>query len=149
MGWTRQSVAFSVLQAMEAQQKAIAERVRVLRDARGWTNEKLAREADLSTKTVSRLVNGQRDARGGTLRAVAKALGVEESELRGPPVPPLGLGQDGAGQLDRIEALLTQLANDQQSHELAQKALGESLTVLASEVAALRDGAPVKRRRAS
>lgn len=56
---------------------------------------------------------------------------------------------DGHGQLDRIEQLLTRLAADQEAHELAQKALGEALTVLASEVAALREPAPARRRRAS
>lgn len=59
------------------------------------------------------------------------------------------VANNGSNQLDRIEQLLTQLAADQQSHESAQKALGESLTALAEEVAALRgEGAP-RRRRAS
>lgn len=115
---------------MEAQQREIAQRVAALRDARGWTNEHLAREAGVATKTVSRVVNARHEPRGNTIRQIAKALGVTESDILGTPPAPLGLDypSDGAGE---VRALL-----EQQNANLARQT--EILEELRAAVAELR-----------
>lgn len=105
MSWTSRNVGVTVLLAMEEHRKAAGRRVALLRDARGWSQEDLAHEAGISSRTVSRFETGRHDGRRGTVRAIAKALAVAESDILGPPPEPLGLGRDN-GQLDRIEAKL-------------------------------------------
>lgn len=51
-------------------------RVRAAREARGWSMERLAREADVGYQSVHRLEHGQGDPRLNTLRAVLAALGM-------------------------------------------------------------------------
>jgi transcriptional regulator with XRE-family HTH domain len=94
----------------------MGKRVVALREARGWTNEDLAREADLSSKTISRLENGHHEASPGTIRSVVNALEVDRSVIVGEPPAPLGLGVGDKGEpvaiverLDHIEAMLADL----------------------------------------
>jgi transcriptional regulator with XRE-family HTH domain len=68
------------------QRQAMAERVAELMDAQGLTNEALAFRAGVATKTISRVLNARHESRAGTIEKLAKALGVDESELRGSPV---------------------------------------------------------------
>lgn len=61
-----------------------------LREARGWSQEMLARKALLDPKTLSNLLSGRRPPRLSTIAKLAKALGVEPGELiegqdAGPP----------------------------------------------------------------
>lgn len=118
MGWTRRSVAFSVLAAVEAQQREIARRVAHLRDAKGWTNEKLAYESGLSVKTISRVVNARHEPRGDTVRALATVFDVSEADIRGPMPAPLGLGvsqADGDSELvDKIKLLVERVGTLEQ-----------------------------------
>lgn len=122
MGWTKRSAAVSLLLAMERHRLEAGQRVRALRDARGWSQADLAYQAKLSIKTISRFENGHHDGRRGTVRALAEALNVTEVDILGPPPDVLGLksvatdeqleGVDGKfselvaqvqEQLDRIE----------------------------------------------
>src|SRR5437764_10961559 len=111
LAWTRGSVAATILLVTQQQRDQVAARVRAEMAQRGWNNPKLAREADLSEKTISRLINGRKDARLDTLERVASAFGIPQIELRGAPLAPLGLGEaNGPGsQLDRIEAKVDRL----------------------------------------
>jgi transcriptional regulator with XRE-family HTH domain len=60
----------------------VAERVRTLREARGWSQRTLDREAGLSHAYVSKLEAGQIPNFGMTqLRKIADALGVRVEEL--------------------------------------------------------------------
>jgi transcriptional regulator with XRE-family HTH domain len=106
MGWTRRTAAVTLLHVTELQQREMGERVARLRDAAGMTNESLARKAGLSTKTVSRFVNGKHEARVATIEALAKALRVPEREIRGAPPSPFAEGKRAS---DTAEDRLAQL----------------------------------------
>ena len=56
--------------------KGIASRVRDFREARGWSQDRLALEAGLSKDGVSRIERGYRSPRLDTLEAIAGALGL-------------------------------------------------------------------------
>jgi DNA-binding Xre family transcriptional regulator len=56
---------------------------RPILDAKGWTLEKLADKAKMSTSGLRRLMRGQVDvARGPTVNNLAKALGIEPATVR-------------------------------------------------------------------
>ncbi|MGH1554833.1 DUF488 family protein, N3 subclade [Streptomyces sp. L7] len=64
------------------QARALAQRVRVLREGRGWTRERLAKEAGIAVATLSRLENGGAIQPGFlTVGAVAEALAVSLDDL--------------------------------------------------------------------
>lgn len=107
LGWTRRNVGINLLLAMEEHRKEAGRRLAALRDSRGLTQDELAHEAGVSVKTVSRFENGRHDGRRTTVRQIAKALGVDEADILGPPLDPLGLG--ATTQLDRIEQTLSEL----------------------------------------
>jgi transcriptional regulator with XRE-family HTH domain len=90
---------------MEEQRKDLARRVAELQSQKGWTNEQLAYRSGLSVKTISRVLNGHRDSRGATVRALADAFDVPEGELRGVTTIAPATNRD-PDQLDRIEAKL-------------------------------------------
>jgi transcriptional regulator with XRE-family HTH domain len=60
---------------------ALAERVRDLREERGWTQAQLAARAGLDRKTVNRLENATYSPAADRLFVVADALGVPASDL--------------------------------------------------------------------
>ena len=75
----------------------IARRVRVLREARGWSQEQLAAVAGLSEDDVSRLERGGLSPRLDTLEAIAVALGVPLMALLDIEGPMPGSPKDNAG----------------------------------------------------
>lgn len=122
MGWTHRTAAVSVLLAMEEHRKQAGTRLAELRDAAGLNQEELAHLAGISVKTVSRFENGRHDGRRSTVRAIAKALKVNEHDIIGEPPPVLGMGES---QLDRIEKKLDDLlalATPQSPAEVAEAA---------------------------
>ena len=56
-------------------------KLKALREERVLSQRELARMAGLVQMTVWRLENGYRDARPGTIRKIAAALGVKPKEL--------------------------------------------------------------------
>jgi transcriptional regulator with XRE-family HTH domain len=62
-------------------QPALGAAVKQLRERRGATQEGLAYEAAITTGTLSQLERGISNPSWGTLRAIAKALGVSMVEL--------------------------------------------------------------------
>lgn len=62
---------------------SVADRVRQLRERRGWTQAQLAHAAQLTRGTVSRVERGAERPRGRTAEALAQALGVGAAELLG------------------------------------------------------------------
>jgi transcriptional regulator with XRE-family HTH domain len=63
-------------------QAAPPNRIRELREAKGWSPEKLAVEAGVSYFTIVRLESGAvRRPQRSTLAVIAAALGVEPEEL--------------------------------------------------------------------
>jgi transcriptional regulator with XRE-family HTH domain len=119
LGWTRGSVAATILLVTQEQRDQIAMRVRTLMAEQGHTNAALAYKAGVSEKTISRLINGKLDSRYDTIEKVAVALGLEEQELRGSAPTPLGLDA-GLSQLDRIEATLEKILDRLAALEVLQ-----------------------------
>ncbi|MEU0637626.1 DUF488 family protein, N3 subclade [Streptomyces albidoflavus] len=78
---------------------ALAQRVRALREDRGWTRERLAKEAGIAVGTLSRLENGGAiQPAFFTVGAVADVLGVALDDLfRTAQVPPVTPGLWSAG----------------------------------------------------
>jgi transcriptional regulator with XRE-family HTH domain len=78
---------------------ALAQRVRALREDRGWTRERLAKEAGIAVGTLGRLENGGAIQPGFfTVGAVADVLGVALDDLfRTAQVPPVTPGLWSAG----------------------------------------------------
>ncbi len=125
---------------MDEHRKQAGQRLVQIRDAKGWSQEDLAREAGLSTKTISRFENGRHDGRRDTVRRIVEALGVEEIDLVGPPPDPLGLSQPS--QLDRIELALA--AHGARLAELSEmrsdvRKLARTVAQQSRELRALRD----------
>lgn len=89
------------------QREATAARIRELMAQQCLDQTALARKADLSEKTISRLLNSEMDARYKTLNQIAKALGVTEQELRGIEVTPPAA--EIVERLNRIEAQIERL----------------------------------------
>ena len=56
-------------------------RVRKLREARDWTQERLAEESGLNTVQISHIENGRNEPKLRTILWLAKALGVRAGEL--------------------------------------------------------------------
>lgn len=59
----------------------ISENVKRFRINRGYSQEKLAEESELSLRTVQRVENGETDPRGDTLTRLAQALEVTPDDL--------------------------------------------------------------------
>jgi len=59
----------------------LARTVRALREQRQWSQERLAREAGISTGYVARLEKGQHDPSLSTIEKLARALGVKPERL--------------------------------------------------------------------
>lgn len=60
----------------------IAELIRATREAKGWSQETLARTAGVSTSTVIRLETGRQVPYAGTLYELADALELSLEDLR-------------------------------------------------------------------
>lgn len=93
---------------------SVAARIRELRSARGWSQEKLAEESCISRDAVSRIERGDRGPRLETLEMIARAVGITLPKLVdfGEP-PPRVRARD-----DRIRSLQRSL--DQVEPWLAQ-----------------------------
>jgi len=55
--------------------------IRQLRDERGWTQEKLAREADITVTSVSNVERGATKPNAETVEKLAAAFGLEPGDL--------------------------------------------------------------------
>jgi transcriptional regulator with XRE-family HTH domain len=63
----------------------LAERVRALRKARGWTLEQAARQAGLARSTLSKIENGQMSPTWDALKKLAEGLAISVPQLFTPP----------------------------------------------------------------
>ena len=59
----------------------VVKRIRDLRRARRWSQEKLAEKAGLSRDAISRIERGDREPRLETLKLIAEALGLKLSKM--------------------------------------------------------------------
>lgn len=87
---------------------AVAARIRELRMARGWSQDRLALEAGLSKDAVSRIERGERSARLDTLERLGAAVGLSLPKLvdfgETTPQP-----QERDGRVIALQRLLDQL----------------------------------------
>ena len=60
---------------MASLEQQIGERIRALRDTKGWFQKDLAKAARLPIRTIGRIERGEVDVRLSTLNRIAKALG--------------------------------------------------------------------------
>ncbi len=61
--------------------QGVGRQVKRLREAKGWSQTRLAVEADMSVSGISMIENGHRNLSTATLAKLAEALGVEVREL--------------------------------------------------------------------
>jgi transcriptional regulator with XRE-family HTH domain len=81
------------MERLSMERGATGRKLVVIRERRMWTQVRLAEEAGVSPTTVSGIESGRISRpRFGTLRKLARALGVEPEELLSPP----GSGESGA-----------------------------------------------------
>jgi transcriptional regulator with XRE-family HTH domain len=111
MGWTRGSVASTIRLVSQQQRMEIARRVKAEMDRQGMSSVRLARRADISEKTVSRLINARFNPSDHTLERIADALGVSDQYLRVGDIPPPQLHAGGTDRLTQIEATLAELVD--------------------------------------
>ena len=64
-----------------AQLQQLGERVRQLREQRGWSQESFAHEGGLGRSFAGAIERGEKDVRLSTLTKLARALGVSLSQL--------------------------------------------------------------------
>ena len=75
----------------------VGREVRRLREAKGWSQPKLAVEAGVAVSGVSQIENGKRNPNSGTLLKLAKALDVDVADLFPKAQAPLPLEEAAAG----------------------------------------------------
>ncbi|MER7873198.1 DUF488 family protein [Streptomyces solisilvae] len=94
--------------------RALAQRVRVLREGRGWTRERLAKEAGIAVGTLDHLESeGAREPGFFTVGAVAEALAISLDDLfQAAQVSPVTPGLWSAGYEGRdIDSFVTSLVD--------------------------------------
>src|SRR5919112_6611603 len=62
-------------------QMDVGKEIRRLREARGWSQAKLAGASDMGTSGISQIETGARNPSAATLSKIAEALGVEVRDL--------------------------------------------------------------------
>jgi transcriptional regulator with XRE-family HTH domain len=77
---------------MEVQGSENMGRLRELREEAVLTVRELSALSGVSEDTITKIENGHRKARPGTVRKLAKALGVEPRELAAPKAVVVGMG---------------------------------------------------------
>lgn len=63
-----------------SKQEQVGDRIRAVREARGWSQAKLAREANVSENTVLSAEKGKRATQGEKIRRILDALGMAALE---------------------------------------------------------------------
>lgn len=71
----------TVVSAIQKHRRLLGEAVRTARKERGFSQEKLAEKADLSTVFISRIERGVESPSVDNLQKIAKALGVRVKYL--------------------------------------------------------------------
>jgi transcriptional regulator with XRE-family HTH domain len=87
------------------QDKGVGREVKRLREAKGWSQTRLAAEAGMSVSGISMIENGHRNLSTTTLARLAEALGVEVVDLFPKPQAPQPSLEDAAQSEALQEAL--------------------------------------------
>jgi len=80
----------------------VGKEIRRLREARGWSQAKLAGASDMGTSGISQIETGARNPSAATLSKIAEALGVEVRDLF--PLGQAPLPLDDAPSLEELHA---------------------------------------------
>jgi transcriptional regulator with XRE-family HTH domain len=80
----------------------VGKEIRRLREARGWSQAKLAGASDMGTSGISQIETGARNPSAATLSKIAEALGVEVRDLF--PLGQAPLPLDDARSLEELHA---------------------------------------------
>jgi transcriptional regulator with XRE-family HTH domain len=76
-----------LVRAIEREHKRLGKRLRVLRQAKGWSQEVAAERVGVHPKTLGRVERGTETISLATLVAVARAYDVELVDFFAPPSP--------------------------------------------------------------
>lgn len=116
--------------------KLVSQRIRSLRNARGFSAYRLAREAGLTTEMVTRAEEEERMPTVQTLSRLCDALGISLAEFFSWEAPPLRADDGG---LARVSAALRHLSSEGRAKTLrAFVSLARSLASSASDPARKR-----------
>jgi DNA-binding XRE family transcriptional regulator len=77
----RLSIPSETRALMAEHQRALAARLKSLRQEKNWTQEELARRSGVGQSAISTIENGQCRPQAGTLVKLAEALGVSKNEF--------------------------------------------------------------------
>ena len=109
----------------------LGERIAVLREEQALTQAELAEAARISPSTLSQIESGRVPRpHVGTVRKIARALGVEPAELRRArePAVPLADAPREAGQPEKEESILDLVHNAvRRQHEVDTQAINRTL----------------------
>src|SRR6266542_95949 len=99
----------------------VGQRIRRLREERGWSPTTLHRRADVSRQTLYAIEGGEAtNVRRGTLDRIAKALGWRDAEamMATDALEPVALGSADADELSPDEERLRQMAREEAEEAL-------------------------------
>ncbi len=99
----------------------VGQRIRRLREERGWSPTTLHRRADVSRQTLYAIEGGEAtNVRRGTLDRIAKALGWQDAEamMTTDALEPVALGSADADELSPDEERLRQVAREEAEEAL-------------------------------
>jgi uncharacterized Tic20 family protein len=72
---------FWIIKQHEMKNKELAQRIKELRNRKGFSQEELSEKAGLSLRTVQRVENGETEPRGDSLKRLAMAFEVSSDEI--------------------------------------------------------------------
>lgn len=108
-------LAYDMATETSDEARVLAENVRRLREARGWSQEKLGEVAEVTEQTIQNIEAKRGSPRSSTLHKVAKALGVDLPRLYAVP----GRNGDPGGTVSSMPVALVELLNSDQGRKLA------------------------------
>jgi transcriptional regulator with XRE-family HTH domain len=112
---------------------ALKDRIRELRKAQGLSQEKLARQADLSLNLIGRLEGGQvTDPHYSTLRGLARALGVPVEDLvREPTLAGKAEASEEAGRYEPGDVIISRAFEEgEEPAEVLHETVKEGMKLL-------------------
>jgi len=82
---------------MQVEMDGVGEKIRAMRKQKGWTLERLASEAGLSTSFISQVERGRSAASLASLDCIATSLGTTLPEMLGGPLDDISVVMQSAG----------------------------------------------------
>ena len=121
------------------QDQGVGRQVKRLREERGWSQAKLAVEADMSVSGVSMIENGQRNLTTATLGKLARAFGVEVADLFPKAQSPLPLEGSGQREASFEEVVGSSPEERQERAEALARAIGSMAVAYRNSLSQMTD----------